>query len=138
LIVLDTSFLYALLDRRDRRHVDATSWYRDVDATLATSPLVLPEVDYLATRAGASPRDAFRRDVAGHAYLIAWWDSAPDECVSIAERYADLGVSLTDASLVALAARLETTSIATFDERHFRAMKPLGGEPSFTLLPLDA
>ena len=43
-----------------------------------------------------------------------------------------------DASLVALAARLGTTSIATFDERHFRAMQPLTGEPAFTLLPVDA
>ena len=60
------------------------------------------------------------------------------DSVQIAQRYLDLGVSLTDASLVALAARLETTSIATFDERHFRTIQPLTGEPAFTLLPVDA
>lgn len=138
MIVLDTSFLYALLDRRDRRHAEAAGWYRGVDDILATSPLVLAEVDYLSARAGHTLRDAFRRDVAAGSYLIGWWGAAVRSMVDVAHRYSDLGVSHADASLVALAARLETTSIATFDERHFRAMQPLTGEPAFTLLPADA
>jgi hypothetical protein len=40
--------------------------------------------------------------------------------------------------LLALAARLETTRIATLDERHFRVIRPLTGEAAFTLLPTDA
>ena len=60
------------------------------------------------------------------------------ESARIARQYLDPGVSLTDASVVALAARLGTTSIAPFDERHFRAMQPLTGESAFTLLPADA
>ena len=79
-----------------------------------------------------------RRDVATGAYLVEWWTAAARDAVEIAERYGDLGVSLTDASLVALAARLETRRIATFDERHFRAVRPLHGGGVFTLLPLDA
>jgi len=138
LIVLDSSFLYALLDRRDRRHAEASAWYRNVGDPLATSPLVLAEVDYLAARAGRVVRDAFRHDVGAGAYTIGWWGAAVGSMVELADRYADLGISLADASLVALAARLETTAIATFDERHFRAMAPLTGEPAFTLLPADA
>ena len=30
-----------------------------------------------------------------------------------------------------------SVAIATFDERHFRAIQPLTGEPAFSLLPLD-
>ena len=138
MIVLDSSFLYALLDRRDRRHVDASTWYRNVGDPLATSPLILAEVDYLAARAGRMVRDAFRHDVGAGAYTIGWWGAAVGSMVDLADRYAHLGVSLADASLVALAARLETTAIATFDERHFRAIQPLTGEPAFTLLPADA
>jgi hypothetical protein len=67
----------------------------------------------------------------------AWADAATDT-VDIARRYADLGVGLADASLVALAARLNTVSIATFDQRHFRAMRPTAGGDAFRLLPLDA
>jgi len=50
--------------------------------------------------------------------------------------YSDLGPGLSDLSIVVLADRLETTRIATFDERPFRALRPLSGG-SFTLLPLD-
>jgi uncharacterized protein len=37
---------------------------------------------------------------------------------------------------VILAGRFETRRILTFDERHFRALRPLDGG-SFTLLPAD-
>jgi predicted nucleic acid-binding protein len=139
LIVADSSFVYALLDPADARHREASAWYPSNTDDLATTPLVLCEVDYLAdAHAGRAARDAFRRDVAAGAYVIEWWPTAAAEAVEIAERYGDLGVSLTDASLVALADRLETTRLATFDDRHFRAMRPLHRGAAFTLLPLDA
>ena len=139
MIVADSSFIYALLDPRDTYHGVAARWYPQNDEELATTPLVLAELDYLAgAHAGYVARDAVRRDVATGAYLVEWWTAAARDAVEIAERYGDLGVSLTDASLVALAARLETRRIATFDERHFRAVRPLHGGGVFTLLPLDA
>jgi uncharacterized protein len=47
-------------------------------------------------------------------------------------------LGLSDASLIALAARLKTTRIATLDERHFRAVRPLTSRArSFTILPAD-
>jgi predicted nucleic acid-binding protein len=138
LIVVDTSFFYALLDRRDGRHAQAVAWYEGVDDDLATSPLVLAETDYLASRFGPEMRDGFRRDLGLGAFSVLWWAGAIRTMLAVAERYADLGLSLADASLVALAGRLETTSIATFDERHFRALRPLAGVPAFRLLPADA
>ncbi|MGH2810914.1 MAG: hypothetical protein ACRDIA_08545 [Actinomycetota bacterium] len=56
----------------------------------------------------------------------------------MANSYGDLGLSLADASLIVLAGRLKTISVATFDFRHFRAVKPLGGEDVFRLFPADA
>jgi predicted nucleic acid-binding protein len=58
--------------------------------------------------------------------------------VNVAERYADSGLGLADASLIALAERLGTTDIATLDERHFRAARPLAAGETFRLLPADA
>ena len=66
-----------------------------------------------------------------------WWPTAPVEIVEIAERYGGLSLSLTDASLVALAGRVGTTTVATFDERHFRAVRPLTGAAAFSVLPAD-
>lgn len=139
MIVLDSSVVYALLDRRDRRHLDATHWYGTVSEEVATTPLVLAEIDYLVRRrAGTRALRAFRRDVAAGAHGVEWWAGAASESVRVAETYPALGLSLTDASLVVLAARLETSAIATFDQRHFRAVRPLAGAPAFTILPADA
>jgi predicted nucleic acid-binding protein len=138
-IVVDTSLIYALLDRRDAHHDEAVRWYERTTDELVTTPLVLAEADHLATRrAGARAAAAFRRDVATGAYAVEWWPTAASDAVGIADRYADLGISLTDASLVVLADRIRTSAIATFDERHFRALRPLGRDKAFALLPTDA
>ncbi len=139
MIVVDSSFAYALLDDTDVGHTAARAWYEAPHPNLVTTPLVLAEVDHLVgTRLSAGALSSFHEDLAAGGYHVAWWDAAVSESVSVAERYVDLGVGLTDASLVALAARLETTAVATFDERHFRAMTPLVGGPAFRLLPTDA
>ena len=138
MIVLDTSFAYALLDRRDGRHALAAAWYVGADPDFATTPLILAEIDHLAgTRAGPMAQAAFRADLARGAYVVEWWHGALSETVAVAEQYKDLGLGLADASLVALAARLQTTTIATFDERHFRTVRPAGGAAAFALAPLD-
>jgi predicted nucleic acid-binding protein len=138
-IVVDTSVVYALIDRADNWHGRVADWYRTADPDMATTPLVLAEVDHLvAARAGSSARTSWRRDLAAGAYAVHWWARAPRDAVAVAERYADLGVDLTDASLAVLASRLRTAEVATLDERHFRALRPLSGEDAFRLLPLDA
>ena len=77
-IVVDTSVIYALLDRRDRRHREAVVWYRAVDDEFATTPLVLAETDHLAsTRAGPEAARAFRHDVRSGAYLVGWGRAPP-------------------------------------------------------------
>jgi hypothetical protein len=137
-IVLDTSVAYALLDGADRRHPEAARWYKASADDLVTTPLVLAELDHLAmTRAGGAAARAFHRDLAAGAYVVEWWDGAAAEAVAVAESYADLGLGLTDASLVALCARYSTTDVATFDERHFRAVRPLAGGTAFRLIPID-
>jgi hypothetical protein len=137
-VIVDSSVIYALLDRNDRHHQSVVDWYRATAPTFATTPLILAEVDHLAgARAGRSAQEAWRRDLANGVYDVVWWQGAERELAEIAERYDDLGVGLADASLVALAARLETIEIATLDERHFRAIRPRRGD-AFRLLPRDA
>ena len=138
MIVLDTSVLYALLDAADGRHHEAVRWYEALSEELVTTPMVLAETDHLAaTQGGPQAVRALRQDVRAGAYIVDWWSTAAREAADLADRYEEIGLGLTDASLVALAARVGTSAIATFDERHFRVVLPLRGAEAFHLIPID-
>lgn len=138
MIVLDTSFVVALLWGGDEGHHEAAEFYAKVENRFATTPLVLAEIDYmLHSRATPEEARAFNGEIRAGTLGVEWWPTLGVQAAEIADRYAALGLGLTDASLVALADRLETIRIATFDERHFRAVQPLSGG-SFELLPADA
>ena len=136
-VVLDTSAVVAFMNRRDDDHERVVAWMEMIAEDLATTPLIVAEIDHLVTRVGgADAAAAFYEDLADGAYPVEWWPEAMPQTVEAAREYP--GIGLADASLLALAARLETTRIATLDERHFRVIRPLTGEAAFTLLPTDA
>lgn len=138
MIVLDTSFVFALLHEGDAKNRDATAWYAGVRDLFTTTPLVLAELDHLlCSRATASEAQAFYAEIRRGSLGVEWWPGLENEASEVAERHAELGLGLVDASLVVLAARLETNRIATFDERHFCTVEPLTGG-RFELLPADA
>ena len=139
MIVLDTSFVVALLHHDDEVHREAADFYAKAAGDFTTTPLVLAEIDYmLHSRGTTAVVTAFNAEIRAGTLGVEWWPKLDVQAAEIADRYAELGLGLTDASLIALAARLETDRIATFDERHFRAVEPLAGAPAFTLLPADA
>jgi uncharacterized protein len=134
-VVLDTAVVVALYDRSDHDHERVASWVPTVDEDLVTSPLAVAEMDYLAARRGGDDgRRALWSDLDSGAYLVRWWADALGESLAIARRHPFLG--LTHASLVALAGRLRTDRIATFDQ-HFRSVTAPSGA-GFRLLPDDA
>jgi predicted nucleic acid-binding protein len=138
LIVLDTSVVLAFMNRGDRRHEEVAAWVDRLDDDLVTTPLAVAEMDHLVSRSGGQrAAHRLRADLSSGAYAVAWWPEALAETLAVAERHESFPLGLTDASLVALAAHLETTAVATLDERHFRTVRPLGGEAAFTLLPSD-
>ena len=137
MIVVDTSIVVALIYRSDDDHERVLGWMQRVDDDLVISPLVLAECDHVVRRLGGEAAIVgFQEDLARGAYSVRWWQGALARLLAVTADRPDIG--LTDASLVALAAHVETTRIATLDERHFRTLKPLTGEPAFTLLPADA
>lgn len=139
MIALDTSFVVALLWHDDAGHRQAADFYAAAEGGFTTTPLVLAEIDYmLHSRSTPAAVEAFHAEIQAGSLGVEWWPKLDVQAAEIAGRYLGLGLALTDASLVALAARLETTRIASFDERHFRAVEPLAGASSFTLLPADA
>lgn len=134
-IVLDTTFVVGLMNERDDHHHLALEWFGSVDEDLVTSPLALAEMDHLVGGHGGSPaRDALWANFESGAFTVRWWADALTETLTIARRQPFLG--LADASLAAVAHRVGTARIATFDT-HFRSISAPGHEP-FKLLPADA
>lgn len=138
-MILDTSGLLAALDSRSSRHADAQRALETAEEPLVLSPFVLAELDYLVTaRVGASASRDLLEDVGRAAYELAVIESGDvSRAASVIDRYADLEIGLTDASIVVLADRYGTDRVLTLDERHFRTLRTLAGRP-FTLLPADA
>lgn len=128
------------MNRSDDDHATVRRWIEKIDEPLSTTPLVLAELDHLVLATGGSDAaKALREDLDRGAYQVEWWDSALGDTIAAARRYESMELGLADASLIALAAHLDTTRIATLDERHFRVVRPLHGEvTAFTLLPADA
>jgi predicted nucleic acid-binding protein len=116
-VVLDTSAIVAAYDRADPGHEAVAELLRALDDELVTTPLVAAQMDRALT--GTAGRDALWKDLDSGAITVRWWADAMDETLRIARRNPILG--LADASLVALAGRLRTDRIATFDP-HFRSV----------------
>ena len=134
-VVVDTSFVVELYNRRAPRWPDVDRWNHLNEDELFTTPLAIAEMDHLVPRRGGKPaRQALWRNLDAGALTVRWWADAMDETLVIARKRPEIG--LVDASLVALANRLRTDRIATLDD-HFRTLKSRNGKP-FTILPTDA
>ncbi len=134
-VVLDTGFVVALARARDERHPSARAWIETYDEDLVTTPLAVAEMDYLIGAYQGEPgQRALWENLASGVYAVRWWADGITEAVDIARRQPWIGLS--DASLIALAGRVRTNRILTFDQ-HFRSLTTPGGE-AFVVLPADA
>jgi uncharacterized protein len=133
-VIVDPDFVLALARRRHPRHAEAVALVATLDEDLVTSPLAVADIDRaIAETAGVEAQHAVRRDFERGAYAVRWWADALKETLAIGARHPEAG--LTTASLVALAARVNTRRIATFDEQ-FRTLTTPDGE-AFVVLPAD-
>jgi uncharacterized protein len=131
-ITLDTSGLYALLDRREKHH-EATK-----DALLAhRRPYLVPagilgELAYLVERTlGGRVLDAFLQDVERGGYIIECGENDIARIRELTRRYSDLPLGFVDSAVIACAARCGG-DVLTLDLRHFGVV---AGESELTLFP---
>ena len=137
-LILDAAPLVALADRRDPFGPQIETLLRQEVGELVVSAPVTAEVDYLlGRRLGRRARVAFLDDLAAGRFTVGCLEADDHRVVADLERrYADLDVGLADLSVVVLAERWGTRRLLTFDDRHFRTLRPLQGG-QFTLLPVD-
>jgi uncharacterized protein len=128
-VIVDTSALLAYFDANEPDH-DAVSRVIDgSDEALVVSPYVIAEVDYLvATRVGVDAELEVLRELASGAWELAGF-GVPDleRAASVIKKYRDHQIGAADASIVVLADRYQTRTVASLDRRHLTVLGPMGG-----------
>ena len=137
-LVIDAAPLVALADEREPRRAEILELLRSERGSLFIPAPVTAEIDYLLDQRFGSPaRRAFLEDLAARRYESPALDARDYEtALELDRRYADLNLGLADLSVAVLAQKLGTRRILTFDQRHFRALRPLQGG-TFEVLPVD-
>lgn len=127
------------MDRSQPEHEKAARSLSNATPPLLLSPFVAAEVDYMVGKyVDEMARRRFLQEIQRGAYELVQFRSHDLQIAAgVIAKYADLELSLADASIVVLAARYGTNTVLTLDERDFRAVVPLDGA-SFRLLPADA
>lgn len=134
--LVDTGPLVASVDRRDPEHQRVRAFFDPVREPLLVPITVLPEVTYLlAQRIGSHAEASFISALARGELIVEAVSVADLERVSeLLGAYADMPLGFVDASIVAVAERLNITRILTLDRRHFAVVRPKH-TPAFELLP---
>jgi len=105
---------------------------------LVVSAFTAAEADHLVlTRLGIDAELALLDDLAVTCTVQSLDPVGIRHARELCAQYRDLQLGLADASIVVLAKQWSTRSLATFDQRHFRAVAPLQGG-TFRLVPADA
>ena len=134
-MIADTSALLAFFDASEPDHQAVSEVLAAADA-LVVSPYVVAELDYLvATRHGVDNELAVLDELAGGAWHLAAFDEEElRRARGVIASYKDQEIGVADASIVVLAERHRTRTIASLDHRHFGVLRSLDGG-HFEVLP---
>ena len=124
--ILDTSFLFSLMNPHDRHHTICHEVARTFTGRPVIPVAVLPEVAYLLdSRLGHHVMRRFLRQLQQPV-----WDVEPlysedlRRCTELLEVYGDNRLDFVDATIVATAERLQVQTVLTLDRRHFQVVRP--------------
>ena len=101
-------------------------WIAASRETLLLPVATLPEIAYLlGARVGAAAEERFIRAVASGEHLVEPLTQADFErAADLMHVDADFPLGFVDASVVAIAERLDITTLLTTDRRHFGVIRP--------------
>jgi predicted nucleic acid-binding protein len=132
--VVDAGPLYAAADADDADHEASLAALARPDLRLIVPALVVAEATYfVGRRLGARAESAFLQGLGG-LDIEGPSEVDFDRMAELVEQYADFPLGGTDASVIALAERLEAPIVVTLDHRHFAAVTPRHRD-AFELLP---
>jgi predicted nucleic acid-binding protein len=136
MIIADTGFWLALLDKKDTYHHQADQALQQYDEPLITTWCVITETCYLLlNRKGVQTQIKFINNLNQGLFSIFQLDHTHGLRISqLMTKYADLPMDLADASLVILAEHLGHGRIFSVDYRDFNTYRWKNTEPFQNLL----
>lgn len=138
MIIADTGYWLALANKRDRHHQRAVEVTRSLDDTLITTWPVLTEVCHLlVSRLNVDTQIKFIQQIHQYCQLFELTGAHLRRCGELMEKYRDLPMDLTDASLVVLAETIGSGDIFSTDKRDFHAYRWKNAHPFKNLLLAD-
>lgn len=135
-VIVDTGVLLAAADTDDTDHDRCSELLRAHRGELWVPAPVIPETSWQIERnIGPASEAAFLWLITGeHLRVIDLTLTDWGRCIDLIDTYADLGLGLVDASVVAVAERLGVTTIATLNHRDFTVVCPAHCD-AFELIP---
>lgn len=135
-IIVDTGIIYALTDKNDTWHRKSVDFVTTFNGRLIIPSTLLPEACYLINKyLGQDAEAVFINSLINREMLIEHFDITDlQRCTKLLNKYADADFGFVDASIMAIAERMNICKILTTDRRHFSIVRP-GHCSSFTLLP---
>lgn len=127
MLVVDTGVLYAVADASDADHdaCDALLAGEPADELMVPVPVVVESSWLIESRLGPPAEAAFLAAIAsGELSRVDLHDTDWRRVHELVATYADLGLGLVDASVVAVAERLGITRLATLNHRDFTVVRP--------------
>lgn len=134
-VLLDSSVIIALLDRREAMHQRCAEAIGVLDATMVTCEAVIAESSYLLRHVRGAPEAVLENVATGLFQIPMQLKTAVDSVQKIIRKYQDREVDLADACLVHLANALGTGDILTLD-RDFEVYRWGGNKPFRFLVDL--
>ncbi len=136
MLIVDTGPLVATANDRDPDHLSCRGLLETHPGPLTTTGLVIAEAGWLIRRQLGTTAETtlYRAIAAGEIHIETLTSSDWARIADLIDTYADIALDAADASLVAIAERLDQSIIATLDQRDFRIVRPTHTD-AFELLP---
>jgi predicted nucleic acid-binding protein len=125
-VLADTGALYALLDNEDEWHGRMRDWLAGATEALVVPMSVVQETAFvIGSRHGPGREASFLRTAASGAFVLEpLLEEDLARAAELVDAYADFPLGFVDASIVAMAERLDITTLLTTDRRHFGVVRP--------------
>lgn len=128
MLLVDTNVLLAATDVSTPEHARCAAVLDDHTDLAVTAPVAVETAWMIESRLGPTAEAAFVGSLAaGELEVVDLTRADWERCTELIIGYADLGLGLVDASVIAVAERLGVTTVATLNRRDFAVVRLADG-----------